>query len=62
MPTRIAKLTQRIVDQLETADLTNPHDVRKKLADEPPELVQLLAEMAARGMLKPASQWPGRTK
>lgn len=60
MPTRRAKLSVEIVNRLEAADLENPSAVREAMKDETPIVAQILSELAARHMLKPATRWPGQ--
>lgn len=60
MPSRTAKISIEIVNQLETTDLENPSAVREAMNDASPIVVQILSELAARNMLKPATRWPGQ--
>lgn len=60
MPTRSAKLSVQIVNRLENTDLESPSAVREAMKNASPIIVQLLSELAARKMLKPATRWPGQ--
>lgn len=60
MPTRNAKLSVEIVNRLEDTDLESPSAVRNALKNASPVIVQLMSELAARNMLKPATRWPGQ--
>jgi len=60
MPSRSAKISIEIVNQLEATDLENPSAVREAMNGASPIVVQLLSELAARNMLKPATRWPGQ--
>lgn len=60
MPSRSAKISVEIVNRLESTDLENPSAVREAMNGATPIVVQLLSELAARHMLKPATRWPGQ--
>ncbi|MDF1668320.1 MAG: hypothetical protein P1U83_01795 [Roseovarius sp.] len=60
MPTRSAKLSIEIVNRLENTDLESPSAVREAMNGASPIVVQILSELAARQMLKPATRWPGQ--
>jgi hypothetical protein len=60
MPTRSAKLSVEIVNRLENTDLESPSAVRDAMKNASPIIVQILSELAARNMLKPATRWPGQ--
>lgn len=60
MPSRSAKISVEIVNLLEATDLENPRAVREAVNGASPIVVQLLSELAARNMLKPATRWPGQ--
>jgi len=60
MPSQVAKAAVGIVHRLESVDLESPTEMREQFKSEPPIVSQILSELAARNMLKPATRWPGQ--
>ena len=58
--TNRARRAKLIVDYIECADLDDPQSIRDYLEDEHAMTIQVVAELSARGMLKPATKWPGK--